>query len=55
MKMKQASELGNLQMLVGLTEELLAEQRRTNQLLEWLGGVMQAPTAAPLAEGQAHT
>lgn len=36
MKMKQGSELGNLQMLVELTQQLLAEQQRTNALLEQL-------------------
>lgn len=32
--MKQASELGNLQVLVSIMEKLLEEQTRTNALLE---------------------
>jgi hypothetical protein len=33
MKARQASELGNLQMIVALLQELVEEQKRTNQLL----------------------
>jgi hypothetical protein len=36
MKVKQGSELGNLQMMVELLQEVLAEQRRTNALFEEL-------------------
>lgn len=36
MKAKQASVLGNVQMLVDIAQEQLMEQRRTNTLLEQL-------------------
>lgn len=40
MKARQASELGNLQLIVERLDEVLAEARRTNQLLEWLGALL---------------
>lgn len=33
LKAKQASEIGNLQMMVGLLQEILEAQRKTNELL----------------------
>lgn len=43
----EAAMLNQLKKAQGETNErldqLLAEQRRTNQLLEWLGGILQGP------------